>query len=57
MLMSTDMELSCDERVLKQMSNEDIKKPYANSLLSLATGKHIFNGSPLAFGEECKRED
>lgn len=51
MLMSTDMELSCDERVLKQMSNEDIKKPYANSLLSLATGKHIFNGSPLAFGE------
>jgi beta-lactamase regulating signal transducer with metallopeptidase domain len=51
MLMSKDMELSCDERVLKQMNNEDIKKPYANSLLSLATGKHILNGSPLAFGE------
>lgn len=50
MLMSTDMELSCDERVLKEM-NEDIKKPYANSLLSLATGRHILNGSPLAFGE------
>jgi len=49
-LMSTDMELSCDERVLKVM-NEDIKKPYANSLLSLATGRHILNGSPLAFGE------
>ena len=48
--MSTDMELSCDERVLKVM-NEDIKKPYANSLLSLASGKHILNGSPLAFGE------
>ena len=45
------MELSCDERVLKQINNEDIKKPYANSLLSLATGKHILNGSPLAFGE------
>jgi len=44
------MELSCDERVLKVM-NEDIKKPYANSLLSLATGRHILNGSPLAFGE------
>ncbi len=44
-LMSTDMELSCDERVLKVM-NEDIKKPYANSLLSLATERHIFNGSP-----------
>lgn len=49
-LMSTDMELSCDERVLKEMK-EEIKKPYANSLLSLATGKHILNGSPLAFGE------
>jgi len=48
--MSTDMELSCDERVLKLM-NEDIKKHYANTLLSLATGKHILNGSPLAFGE------
>ncbi|WP_300384099.1 M56 family metallopeptidase [Clostridium sp.] len=50
MLMSEDMELSCDEKVLKEI-NEDIKKPYANSLLSLATGKHILNGSPLAFGE------
>lgn len=49
-LMSTDMELSCDEKVLNEM-NEDIKKPYANSLLSLATGRHILNGSPLAFGE------
>ncbi|MGD9569923.1 MAG: M56 family metallopeptidase [Sedimentibacter sp.] len=28
-----------------------IKKPYANSLLSLATGRHILNRSPLAFGE------
>jgi bla regulator protein BlaR1 len=58
MLVSTDMELSCDERVLKLMNADDasdesadIKKPYANSLLSLATGRHILNGSPLAFGE------
>ncbi len=50
MLMSMDMELSCDERVIKEL-NEDIKKPYANSLLSLATGRHFLNGSPLAFGE------
>ncbi|MDD4592858.1 MAG: M56 family metallopeptidase [Parabacteroides sp.] len=49
-LMSTDMELSCDEKILKKM-NVDIKKPYANSLLSLATRRHILNGSPLAFGE------
>ncbi len=50
MLMSTDMELSCDERVLREMG-EDIKKSYANSLLSLAAGKHIVSGIPLAFGE------
>lgn len=50
MLMSADMELSCDERVLNEM-NDDVKRPYANSLLSLATGKHVLNGSPLAFGE------
>jgi len=49
-LMSMDMELSCDERVLKKM-DEDIKKPYATSLLSLATDRNILNGSPLAFGE------
>lgn len=44
------MELSCDERVLKE-TGEDIRKSYANSLLSLAVGKHILNGSPIAFGE------
>lgn len=49
-LMSTGMELSCDEKVLKEMK-EEIKKPYAKSLLSLATGRPILNGSPLAFGE------
>ncbi len=31
--------------------NENIKKSYANALLSLATGRYILNGSPLAFGE------
>ncbi|HHY83075.1 MAG TPA: hypothetical protein GX505_10430 [Clostridiales bacterium] len=50
LFMSIDMELSCDERVLKEMDGE-IKKPYANSLLSLAAGRHILNGSPIAFGE------
>ena len=49
-LMSRDMELSCDERVLKE-KNENIKKAYASSLLSLASGRHILHASPLAFGE------
>lgn len=49
-LMGMDMELSCDERVLKDVGKQ-IKKPYATSLLALATGKHMLNGSPLAFSE------
>jgi len=49
-LMSTDMELSCDEKVLKSV-NADIKKSYANSLLSFAAGRYSLNGGPLAFGE------
>lgn len=50
LLMSDDMELSCDEKVIKDMGN-DIKKAYSALLLSLASGKRIINGSPLAFGE------
>ncbi len=45
-----DMEMSCDERVLKQMGGE-IKTAYSTSLLSLAAGRRLINGSPLAFGE------
>lgn len=52
MLMSRDMEFSCDERVLRKMNSDIyIKKSYASSLLSLATERQILNGSPLAFGE------
>ena len=49
-LMSEDMELSCDESVIKQMGS-DIKKDYSASLLSLSTGRRIIGGCPLAFGE------
>lgn len=49
-LMGEDMELSCDESVIKEMGYE-IKKDYSNSLLSLSTGKRIVGGSPIAFGE------
>lgn len=45
-----DMEMSCDERVLKEMGG-GIKGAYSTSLLSLATGQRLVNGSPLAFGE------
>lgn len=49
-LMSADMEMSCDERVLKEMGGE-IKKAYSTSLLSLAAGRRLIGASPLAFGE------
>ena len=49
-LMGNDMELSCDEKVLREMGN-GIKKAYSSSLLSLSSESHILNGSPLAFGE------
>lgn len=45
-----DMEMSCDERVLKEMGDR-IKADYSATLLSLSTGRRLINGSPLAFGE------
>lgn len=50
LLMSADMEMSCDERVLREIGGV-IKKSYSTSLLSMATGRRLINGSPLAFGE------
>jgi len=49
-LMGEDMELSCDEKVVKQMGSS-IKKEYSSSLLSMSTGRKIVGGSPIAFGE------
>lgn len=49
-LMGEDMELSCDEAVIKEMGY-GIKRDYSNSLLSLSVGKRIIGGSPIAFGE------
>lgn len=49
-LMGEDMELSCDESVIKQLGS-GIKKEYSSSLLSLSTRRRIVGGSPLAFGE------
>ena len=45
-----DMEMSCDEAVVKKMGG-GILADYTASLLSLATGKTIIAGGPLAFGE------
>ena len=49
-LSGKDMEMSCDETVIKSLGT-DIKKEYSFSLLALSTGKHFISGIPLAFGE------
>lgn len=51
LLMGRDMEMSCDERVLKEMGSE-IKKAYSNSLLSLAVCDKNLGKIPIAFGEQ-----
>ena len=49
-LAGKDMEMSCDEAVLRTMGSE-VRADYAASLLKLATGHKVFSGAPLAFGE------
>mgnify|MGYP003291737614 FL=1 len=54
-LSEADMELSCDEAVMRNIK-EDIRKEYAATLLEIASGKHIlFSGFP-AFGENQTKE-
>lgn len=48
-LMSKDMEMSCDEKVLSQDKN--IKTEYSTILLSFASNRRFPSPSPLAFGE------
>ena len=45
-----DMEMSCDEAVIKSLGAQ-IRASYSASLLKLAIGKTNFAGMPLAFGE------
>ncbi|MCK9267759.1 MAG: DUF5301 domain-containing protein, partial [Alkaliphilus sp.] len=50
-LMSRDMEMSCDESVLQKMGY-DAKRGYSNSLLTLSVKSNgLFAVNPLAFGE------
>ena len=50
-LMSKDMEMSCDEKVMSILGSET-RQDYSHTLLSLATGERgLLPGSLLAFGE------
>lgn len=50
LLMGKDMEMSCDEAVLRKLGGH-IRAEYSASLLRLAMGHRIVGGSPLCFGE------
>lgn len=54
-LASKDMEMSCDEAVIKQ-SGREIRAEYSLSLLKFSTEKRLFIGTPLAFGEGDTKE-
>jgi len=49
-LAGKDMEMSCDEAVLRRMG-DSIRADYSASLLTLSTGQRIYAAMPLAFGE------
>lgn len=54
-LMSRDMQMSCDESVLK-MFGDEIRVSYSNSLLAFSTSRsQLLSGSPLTFGESNVR--
>lgn len=50
LLSGRDMEMRCDEAVIRQLG-DGVRADYSASLLSLATGRRILAGAPLAFGE------
>ena len=50
LLLSRDIEVACDEKVLREMGSE-VKADYSATLLALATNGRFPAPTPLAFGE------
>lgn len=48
-LCGKDMEMSCDEAVIRRFGN-GVKRNYSASLLNMAAGRRMAGGIPLAFG-------
>lgn len=49
-LLCRDIELACDEKVIKAMGSE-CKKPYANALINCSVSQKRISACPVAFGE------
>jgi len=54
-LLCKDIELACDEKVIKDMAFDD-KKEYSRVLLACATQRRLVSVCPLAFGEVGVKE-
>lgn len=54
-LLCRDIELACDEKVIRQMDLEG-KKQYSAALLECSTGRRLVTICPLAFGEVGVKE-
>lgn len=50
LLAGQDMEMSCDEAVIRKLG-EHTRADYAQALLRLSTKRTVIRGTPLAFGE------
>lgn len=54
-LLCRDIELACDEKVIKQMGI-GIKKPYSDALINCSVPRRMIAVCPLAFGEVAVKE-
>jgi hypothetical protein len=54
-LMNADMEVSCDENVIREF-REEAKREYSLALVGLASGRKLLSGVPLAFAEGGVKE-
>lgn len=49
-LLCKDIELACDEKVLRELGEES-KRPYSNALINCSASRKWISACPLAFGE------
>ncbi len=54
-LLCRDIELACDEKVIKEMDNEN-KANYTEALVACSVNRHSIAACPLAFGEVGVKE-
>ncbi|MBQ8015456.1 MAG: hypothetical protein IJ264_04640, partial [Clostridia bacterium] len=54
-LMTRDMEMSCDEKVLKTLGEQD-KKAYGLTLVAIGANRRFLAAAPLSFGENGVEE-